>query len=160
MNSQNESFHAKAMSSVVAPNLSTRSEEVRSFAASFTAWVAESVPTIEKGIYRWDADPVELVRAFDPWLRDALKTMGPSPEALNPGEYQELYLVFGRAIDALERVYEKSGQSLAIGLSLLDGLEDLLIVLSLRSRVASYGPANRPGMRRSVPCLEKNSRSL
>jgi hypothetical protein len=143
MNSANNSSDTTPTSTIVSATPSIDLEDVRMFVASFTAWVTNSLPVIERGIGKAAADPIELIRAFDQWLPEALEKLGPNPAALSPREYQELIVVFGRAIDAIERVYSASGQPPAIGLSLLDGLEDLLIALALRSRtVQSCSPAD------------------
>src|SRR5438105_11566073 len=128
MNPTNDTFLRNLASSRVTPARSTNSDGARLFLNSFTTWVNNSLPVIERGIGKWDADPTELVRAFDPWLREALEKLGPDSSVLNVQEYVQLSAVFERAIDALERVYKRSGQSLAVALSLLDGLEELIIV--------------------------------
>jgi hypothetical protein len=129
-------------SSGVGPSSSSDFEAVRSFVASFKVWVEHDVPVIERGITSARANPVELVWSFYPWLRQALETLGPNPAALSPEENNDLIVVFDKAIDAVERVYAGSGQSPAIAMSLLGGLEDLLIALALRARAMPHAEDN------------------
>jgi hypothetical protein len=116
-------------------------ENLRSFVALLTYWIENSLPVIERGINIASADPIELVMAFSPWLQECLERIGPNRTALNSAESYKLKDTLGRVYDAIERVYYRSGQSPTIGLSMLPGFDDLLIVLALRSRGAIWVPS-------------------
>lgn len=124
--------------------------DVHSFVGELAAWVASSLPAIERGIYKVGADPTELINSFSPWLLEALEKIGPHRTALNPVEFRALMVILWRVYDAIERVYFGSEQSPAIGLSLLPGFDDLLIVLALRSRAGDCSPTHNGNVQESV----------
>jgi hypothetical protein len=115
----------------------TRSAEpdgVRCLIDSLSAWVINSLPRIEEGICKAGADPFELVVDFQPWLREVLAEIAPNLTAVSPGQCRELIGLVGSVMDAIERVYRAAGQAPSIGLGHLDGLDDFLVAMALRSR--------------------------
>jgi hypothetical protein len=92
------------------------------------------LPRIEHGVGQSNADPIELVMAFRPWLQEAKDKVGPHLASISHGDAAALRSLLHTVIDSIERVYAGARQSCLVGLAQLDGLDDMLVGLSFAMR--------------------------
>ncbi len=93
-------------------------------------WIKTMLPLMEQGIRQSDADPLELVQSFAPFLSDAKSAYSTCVITSNITETGRLRNAINIVWDVIERVYGYTNLSPSVGLGHLDGVEDLLVGLN------------------------------
>jgi hypothetical protein len=98
------------------------------------AWIQTMLPLMEHGIRQSDADPLELVESFAPFLSDAKSAYSRCVITSNMNATVRLRSAIDIVLDVIERVYGYTTLLPSDGLGHLDGVEDLLVGLNIMLR--------------------------